>query len=93
MALLSDGEYVVNARSTRAFRPLLETINSAQNLPAFAAGGLVNQGSTPFKSQNETIADAVSTAFGQTPIKTYVTATEVSNQQQFDRIIKSRSLI
>ena len=93
MALLSDGEYVVNARSTRAFKPLLETINSAQNLPAFAAGGLVNQGTTPFKSQNETIADAVSTAFGQTPIKTYVTATEVSNQQQFDRIIKSRSLI
>ena len=93
-ALLSDGEYVVNARSTRVFRPLLETINSASNLPAFAVGGLVGGNQpVPFKSQNETIADAITTAFGSTPIRTYVTATEVSTQQQFDRIIKSRSLI
>lgn len=94
-AFLSNGEYVVNARSTRAFRPLLETINSAATLPAFAAGGMVTgmNANIPFKSQNETIADAITTAFGQTPIKTYVTATEVSTQQQFDRIIKSRSII
>lgn len=94
-AMLSNGEFVINSRSTRVFRPLLETINSASNLPAFAAGGLVREsmGSTPFKSQNETIADAISTAFGQTPIKTYVTATDVSTQQQFERVIKSRSLI
>lgn len=94
-AMLSNGEFVINSRSTRVFRPLLETINSASNLPAFAAGGLVREsgGSSPFKSQNETIADAITTAFGQTPIKTYVTATDVSTQQQFERVIKSRSLI
>jgi hypothetical protein len=27
------------------------------------------------------------------PIKTYVTATDMSNQQQFNRTIKSRSLL
>jgi len=93
-AMLSNGEFVVNARSTRVFRPLLESMNSAANLPQFAVGGLVSgPGMTPPQSQNETIADAISSAFGQTPIRTYVTATDVSTQQQFDRIIKSRSLI
>jgi len=94
-ALLSDGEYIVNARSTRMFRPLLETINTAANLPQFAVGGLVREskGMTPMKSDSETLTDAISSAFGQTPIRTYVTANEVSNQQQFERIIKSRSLI
>jgi len=93
-AMLSNGEFVVNARSTRVFRPLLESMNSAANLPQFAVGGLVSgPGMTPPQSQNETIADAISSAFGQTPIRTYVTANDVSTQQQFDRIIKSRSLI
>jgi hypothetical protein len=31
--------------------------------------------------------------FRDQPIRTYVTAGEISNEQQFDRIIKSRSLI
>lgn len=93
-AMLSNGEFVVNARSTRVFRPLLESMNSAANLPQFAVGGLVTgNGMNPPKSQNETLADAISNAFGSTPIRTYVTANEVSTQQQFDRIIKSRSLI
>ena len=38
-AMLSDGEYVINARSTRQFRPLLEAINKGA-LSHFARGGL-----------------------------------------------------
>ena len=37
LAWLSNGEYVVNAASTRKFLPLLEAVNNA---PGFAAGGL-----------------------------------------------------
>lgn len=39
LANLSNGEFVVNASSARAFRPLLESINS--NRPSFARGGFV----------------------------------------------------
>ena len=42
---------------------------------------------------SETLVSAIQQTFGETPIRTYVTATEISNQQQFDRVIKSRSLI
>ena len=91
-ALLSDGEFVINSRSSRLFQPLLQSINEAGNLPGFAAGGMVSK-----QQQNDNTTDrlvqAVQTALGQTPIRTYVSSTEISNTQQFDRVIKSRSLI
>ncbi len=43
-AMLSNGEYVINARSTKQFRPLLESINSgslAKVAKGFATGGFV----------------------------------------------------
>lgn len=40
-ALLSNGEFVVNAMATRANRTLLEKINSS-HIPRFANGGIVN---------------------------------------------------
>jgi TP901 family phage tail tape measure protein len=40
-AMLSNGEYVINAESTRQFRPLIEAINSGSIPPGFAKGGLV----------------------------------------------------
>ena len=39
-AMLSNGEFVVNAAATRKFLPLLSAIN-ANKIPAFAEGGLV----------------------------------------------------
>jgi hypothetical protein len=93
-ALLSDGEFVVNARSTRLFQPILSAINASSDLPGFAMGGLVDKNrDKPKKDNSETIAEAINTAFRDQPIRTYVTAGEISNEQQFDRIIKSRSLI
>jgi hypothetical protein len=43
MAMLSNGEYVINAASTKKFRPILEAINSGNmDMPAFADGGAVD---------------------------------------------------
>lgn len=46
-ARLSNGEFVVNAKSTRAFYPLLELINgrSRNTTNAFSTGGFVNMSS------------------------------------------------
>ena len=93
-AMLSDGEFVVNSRSTRLFQPILSAINSSADLPGFAMGGLVDSNrDRPAKDNTESIAEAINFAFRDQPIRTYVTAGEISNEQQFDRIIKSRSLI
>jgi ribosomal protein L9 len=45
-AMLSNGEYVVNAESTKKFFPLIQAINSGK-LPAFAEGGLIGASPTP----------------------------------------------
>jgi hypothetical protein len=93
-AMLSDGEFVVNARSTRLFQPILSAINASADIPGFAMGGLVDKNSNrPAKDNTDSIAEAINFAFRDQPIRTYVTAGEISNEQQFDRIIKSRSLI
>jgi hypothetical protein len=94
-AMLSNGEFVVNARSTRLFQPLLTAINGyGVNTPAFAAGGLVSQqAEAPRMDNTERIAEAIQVGMANQPIRTYVTAGDITNQQQFDRVIKSRSLI
>lgn len=46
-ALLSTGEFVVNARSTSKFRPLLETLNSGKAI-TLSEGGLAHEGGTLF---------------------------------------------
>jgi lambda family phage tail tape measure protein len=48
-AMLSDGEFVVNAQATKQWAPLLNAINSG-SLPAFADGGNVSQSSAPVQS-------------------------------------------
>ena len=92
-ALLSDGEFVVNARSTQLFKPLLTAINEAGALPQFAIGGMVNKQNVPQQDNTTKIAEVIRDTFQNQPIRTFVTATDISNQQQFDRVIKSRSLI
>ena len=89
LARVSNGEYVMNARSTSAFLPLLESMNNAGNQPQFATGGLYSSQS----NSNMTLGDAITKSLTDRPIKTYVVANNMSNQQQLDRVIKSRSLI
>lgn len=89
-AMLSNGEFVVNARSTSMFGGLLNAINSAGTQPRlqFALGGPVTPENAPTTGGLDLLAGMT-----ERPIKTYVVANEMSNQQQFDRTIKSRSLI
>ena len=77
--MLSNGEAVINARSTAAFLPLLSNINRL--------GGGVGFDTSSLNSSAPTSND-------YTPvIKTYVVSSDVSSQQELDRQIKSRSVV
>jgi len=82
--MLSDGEFVMNAKSSALFSPMLTAMNNMGNLPNTAL---------PISSGNQSLVDVVNQTISSRPIRTYVTAQDMSNQQQFDRTIKSRSLI
>jgi hypothetical protein len=56
-------------------------------------GGLANKPEKPQRDNTSSIAEAIGSVFRDQPIRTYVTSSEISNEQQFDRVIKSRSLI
>ncbi len=49
--MLSDKEFVVNARATAQHRDLLEAINSGIRLPRFADGGILSQVSQPLMTR------------------------------------------
>ena len=83
-AMLSNGEFVMNAKSASMFSPMLTAMNDMGNLPNTAI---------PQALGNQSLVDVMSQGMNNRPIKTYVTAQDMSNQQQFDRTIKSRSLI
>jgi chemotaxis protein histidine kinase CheA len=85
--LLSNGESVINASSTKMFKPLLSTINAIGGGRKFADGGVVggmNQSLTQLQ-------DSLMTT--QQPVKAYVVAQDMSNQQMMDRRIKERSTL
>lgn len=90
-ASLSNGEYVVNARATSAFLPLLNSINEAGRQPRFAMGGMMTANTSGTDISN--ISQAITSSLADRPIKTYVVSQDMSNSQQFDRTIKSRSVI
>jgi len=90
-AMISNGEYVVNARATNAFLPMLNAINDYGRRPRFAMGGLV-QSQSPSTILNENLTQALTETMMR-PVKTYVVGQDMSSQQQFDRLIKSRSLM
>jgi len=82
--MLSNGEFVMNSRSAEMFSPLLMAMNDTGNLP---------NTSLPRSVGNQSLVDVMQGNTNNRPIRTYVTAQDMSNQQQFDRTIKSRSLI
>jgi hypothetical protein len=66
-AMLTNGEYVVNASATKKFLPLLEKINSGQ-IQSFASGGEVGKSTDAIKNEMyfETIMrDLSNTRWGQ----------------------------
>jgi hypothetical protein len=89
-AMLSNGESVINAQSTSAFRPLLSAINEIGGGKRFAEGGLAI---SSFAQDNTISQLQTMMNTQQVPIKTYVVASDMSNQQMMDRNIKERSTI
>ncbi len=89
-AMLSNGESVINAQSTSMFRPLLSSINAIGGGKRFADGGLA-VGSFSQDQALEQLQNSIN--FQQAPIKTYVVASDMTNQQMMDRNIKMRSTI
>jgi hypothetical protein len=75
---LEGGEYVVNKTATQLFRPQLDQINGV--------GGNVDYQQSGFSGN-------ITTSGQQPIIKTYVVASEMSSQQEMDRVIKDRSKI
>ena len=89
-AMLSNGESVINANSTSMFRPVLSAINEIGGGKRFAEGGLA-VGSF---GQDQTLSQLTSMMnIQQAPIKTYVVASDMTNQQMLDRNIKTRSTL
>ena len=91
-AYLSNGESVINARSTSIFRPLLSAINTIGGGKRFASGGVV--GESALSTQSLINEQFLNLSTQQTaPIKTYVVSTDMSSAQQFDRVQRERSTI
>jgi len=91
-AYLSNGESVINARSTSIFRPLLSAINTIGGGKRFASGGVV--GESALSTQSLINEQFLNLSSQQTaPIKTYVVSTDMSSAQQFDRVQRERSTI
>ena len=59
-AMLSNGEYVVNAKATAANRPVLEAINAGK-APKFATGGIVSRSAFSSTTNNNINVSAAST--------------------------------
>lgn len=89
--MVSNGESVINARSTSMFKPLLSAINQAGGGRRFAAGGIT--GLSTQTSPETNLLNQISSMSMNTPIKTYVVSTDVSSSQSLDRQIKSRSVL
>ena len=88
--LLSNGEFIVNARAAARFGGLLNTINSMGNSPQFAMGGLASLAGS---SNNISLDNTPLTQMMSQPIKAYVTTQDMTSNQQLERITKQRSII
>lgn len=86
-ASLSNGEFVMNSQSTSLFRPLLETMNQQGRQFSTASTGV--QGISTIDAAMMGSLGSI----GQTPIKTYVVASEVTTVQQIERQNMSRSVM
>lgn len=88
---VSNGESIINARSTSMFKPLLSAINQYGGGSSFNSGGIIS--SQTRTSPETNLLNQISNMSTQTPLKTYVVSSDVSSSQSLDRQIKSRSVI
>jgi uncharacterized membrane protein (DUF106 family) len=88
--MVSNGESIINANSTRMFSPLLSAINEMGGGKRFGVGGVA--GVDTQTSSALSLSSSISGLLDK-PIKTYVVSSEVSSTQALDRQIKNRSTI
>lgn len=88
--MVSNGESIINANSTRMFLPVLSAINEMGGGKRFGVGGVAG-----VDTQTSTALSLSSSISGlmDKPIKTYVVSKDVSSTQALDRQIKNRSTI
>lgn len=89
-AMLSNGESVITAESTRMFAPLLSAINQAGGGVPFSFGGGVTA------SQIAATDNAIMTGGDNSqmaPIKAYVVSSDMTSMQQFEMAQKFRSTL
>ena len=91
-ALLSNGEFVINAKSTKEFLPLLESINS-NNLQSFATGGFVldNNLSTIDNSFDDSRIINELRQNRQQPIRAYVFEKDITQAQEIEKRLQELS--
>jgi hypothetical protein len=93
-AKLSNGESVINAKSTKMFAPVLSAINQAgggKAIPNFANGGLVTSSMTTTTDNSFDRLEKAIYSLADRPIETYVKQTVVTNAQDTARKIKNRT--
>jgi len=84
---VSNGESVINARSTAMFGGILSLLNQMGGGSAFDSSSVANGQIATNKSQ-------VSVIGGEQPVvKAYVVSSEVSSQQELDRRVQQRSTL
>jgi hypothetical protein len=86
-AMLSAGETVINAQSSRIFGPTLSAIN------AFGGGKRFNVGGVVGMDQIQSLGNTSLGGGASQPIQAYVVSQNMTNSQMFDRAQKSRSTI
>ena len=88
---VSNGESIINARSTSMFKPLLSAINQVGGGRKFASGGIT--GVSTQVSPETSLLNSIALQSQNTAIKTYVVSTDISSQVALDRVTKSRSVL
>ncbi len=95
-AMLSNGEFVINAKSTEKYLPLLEQIND-EGVKGFAQGGFVlDDGSNASIFMNGSfddsrIVEALENNNQRTPIRAYVFEKEITNAQDIEKRLQELS--
>ena len=91
---MEGGEAVINKKSTAKFLPILSAINEAGGgVPLVNKSKMATGGVTNINNNNVDMSgvQAMLEAYFNRPIKTYVTSSDVTNAQGFDKRLRDRT--
>jgi hypothetical protein len=91
---MEGGEAVINKKSTKQFLPILSAINEAGGgIPLVNTSKMATGGVTNINNNNVDMSgvEAMLDAYFNRPIKTYVTSSDVTSAQGFDKRLRDRT--